>query len=160
MSVCKFIPPDNNARIKTLAIDKINIYDNTSVYPDEYLAHRIALIPLRCINKNIDLNKSQIELCVHAAKDIYNVTTKDFRCLDGVTPVINNLIICRLFPGQSLRLSAFVQEGTGDDHAKWSPINNITFKPRKGYYFIEMETHGTVEPKILIDRTLALLNTL
>lgn len=34
------------SRIDTLAIDQVQITENTSVLPDEMLAHRLGLVPL------------------------------------------------------------------------------------------------------------------
>ncbi len=35
-------------KIPTIAIEKVHVYNNTSVIQDEVLAHRLGLIPLKC----------------------------------------------------------------------------------------------------------------
>jgi DNA-directed RNA polymerase I and III subunit RPAC1 len=35
------------AEIPTIAIEKVNMWQNTSVIPDENLAHRVGLIPIK-----------------------------------------------------------------------------------------------------------------
>jgi DNA-directed RNA polymerase I and III subunit RPAC1 len=35
------------AEIPTMAIEKVNMWQNTSVIPDENLAHRVGLIPIK-----------------------------------------------------------------------------------------------------------------
>jgi DNA-directed RNA polymerases I and III subunit RPAC1 len=34
------------SKIPTMAIEKVNLYQNTSIIPDEVLAHRLGLIPI------------------------------------------------------------------------------------------------------------------
>jgi len=40
------------SRIDTLAIDQVQITENTSVMPDEMIAHRLGLVPLN--SENLD----------------------------------------------------------------------------------------------------------
>ena len=35
------------AEIPTMAIERVNMYDNTSIIQDEVLAHRLGLIPVQ-----------------------------------------------------------------------------------------------------------------
>lgn len=35
------------AEIPTIAIEKVNMWQNTSIIPDENLAHRVGLIPIK-----------------------------------------------------------------------------------------------------------------
>ena len=34
-------------QVPTMAIEKVGVYNNTSIIPDEVLSHRIGLIPLK-----------------------------------------------------------------------------------------------------------------
>ena len=45
------------AEIPTMAIEKITMYQNTSVLPDENLAHRMGLIPLKADARDFEMRK-------------------------------------------------------------------------------------------------------
>jgi DNA-directed RNA polymerase alpha subunit len=131
--------------IPTIAIDIVNVYENTSHYHDEYLAHRLGLVPLKYKS---DYQDVILEIDVHATTEVRNVTTKDLK--GKVYPVDNDILICKLFPGQSLHLKCTVKEGTGNEHAKWSPVTIITFKKQDKIYFFEIESIGMIPGNILV----------
>ena len=45
------------AEIPTIAIEKVTIWQNTSIIPDENLAHRLGLIPLNVDARLLDNHK-------------------------------------------------------------------------------------------------------
>lgn len=45
------------AEIPTIAIEKVNMWQNTSVIPDENLAHRVGLIPIKADPRNFENHK-------------------------------------------------------------------------------------------------------
>jgi hypothetical protein len=147
--------------IPTVAIDVVNVYTNISPHHDEYLAHRLGLIPLKITStKNtINLKDVQFELNVHATTVVRNVTTKDLISNAEIVPVDDDILICKLFPGQSIHLKAFVKEGTGKDHAKWSPVSSITFKDRDGAYYFQIETIGMITGETLIKMGLTIFES-
>lgn len=145
------------ANITTLSIDTVNIITNDSINCyDEYLAHRLGLIPLKC-DTDIEVEDVKFELNVHAVTEVRNVTTKDLISNSQVVPVDNDFLICKLHRGQSLHFNALVKYGTGSEHTKWSPITSITFKPLKDGHYFEMETLGTIKPELLIEKALRIL---
>lgn len=42
------------AEIPTMAIEKVNLWQNTSIIPDENLAHRLGLIPINADPRKFD----------------------------------------------------------------------------------------------------------
>ncbi len=140
--------------VPTIAIDNVVIYSNTSVYYDEYLAHRLGLIPF----KGEALESTELELNVHATGGrVLNVTSKDLKSNTSVVPVDDDILIGKLYPGQSLHFKAYVKCGTGEENAKWSPVSNITFKRKGDGYHFQMETQGMMDSEQLIQKALDIL---
>lgn len=141
--------------IPTIAIDNIIVYSNTSTYYDEYLAHRLGLIPFRFSYTEETLETTELELNVHATGGkVLNVTSKYLKSNTSVVPVDDDILIGKLYPGQSLHFKAYVKYGTGEENAKWSPVTVVTFKRKGDGYHFQMETHGMMEPEQLIQKAL------
>lgn len=142
------------AEVSTLAIDSVHVEKNTSFLHDEFLAHRLGLIPL---NSELAENFQYFRDCTCEAgcKDCQVEFTLDVRCdpdyngtLDVTTadlhsshekvfPVIGQqseaevvfpILICKLRSGQHLKLKAYAKRGFGKEHAKWIPTTTVTFE--------------------------------
>lgn len=145
------------AEVPTIAIDLVEIEVNSSVLNDEFIAHRLGLIPLTSeramamrFSRDCDAcdGDGQCEFCsvefhlrVKCMSDqTLDVTSKDLYSSDhSVVPVDfsdstgyesaeqKGIIIVKLRRGQELRLRAIARKGIGKDHAKWSPAATVTF---------------------------------
>jgi DNA-directed RNA polymerase I and III subunit RPAC1 len=47
------------AEIPTMAIEKVNMWQNTSIIPDENLAHRVGLIPIKVDAREFEMHKKE-----------------------------------------------------------------------------------------------------
>jgi DNA-directed RNA polymerase II subunit RPB3 len=142
------------AEVPTIAIELVEIETNTTVLNDEFIAHRLGLIPL-------------VSLDVHNMKTIYEagedeevqdvVLTLDISCqtedtmsvtsddliLDPQYPRVapigyhdrhdssreyKGILIVKMRKGQELRLKAIARKGIGKDHAKWNPVATAVFQ--------------------------------
>ncbi|RVW61462.1 DNA-directed RNA polymerases II, IV and V subunit 3 [Vitis vinifera] len=145
------------AEVPTVAIDLVEIEVNSSVLNDEFIAHRLGLIPLTSeramsmrFSRDCDAcdGDGQCEFCsveFHLrakcmTDETLDVTSKDLISSDHtVVPVDfsdssgydsadkKGIIIVKLRRGQELRLRAIARKGIGKDHAKWSPAATVTF---------------------------------
>ncbi|KAH8811660.1 DNA-directed RNA polymerase [Xylogone sp. PMI_703] len=142
-----------HAEIPTMAIDLVEIEANTSVLPDEFLSHRLGLIPLS--SKNVDdvvysrdcdcdqyCELCSVTLTLHArctGDEIMKVYARDLvvdpmRPNEWVgNPVITDpdrlgTLICKLRKGQELRLKCIAKKGIAKEHAKWSAAAAIAFE--------------------------------
>ncbi|XP_062022171.1 DNA-directed RNA polymerases II, IV and V subunit 3-like isoform X2 [Rosa rugosa] len=145
------------AEVPTVAIDLVEIEINSSVLNDEFIAHRLGLIPLTSdramsmrFSRDCDAcdGDGQCEYCsvefhlrarCHSDQTL-DVTSKELLSSDHtVVPVDfsdasgyeaseqRGIIIVKLRRGQELRLRAIARKGIGKDHAKWSPAATVTF---------------------------------
>jgi len=145
--------------VTTLAIDLVEIENNTSVLTDEFLAHRLGLIPLVSSGvENYQDNRDctmctkycmccsvEFRLSVKCNDDVpVDVTSKHLISQDvdqGVVPVgmgddveeeskeTGEILIVRLRKNQELKLKAVAKRGCGKEHAKWSPVSAAYFHP-------------------------------
>lgn len=112
-----------------LAVDIVEIEKNYSPLPDELLAHRIGLIPIR--SDNLLKNSSECD-CENFCREcsyilhldvenpvdesFYEVTSADFND-DIITD--KSIYIAKIKAGQSLKLRAVVRRGVGREHARF-----------------------------------------
>ena len=144
------------AEIPTLSIDLVEIANNTSVLPDEFIAHRLGLIPLNshnvarvldytrvCDQCDSNCSNCSVTLRLHAkcttpgtmmvfARDLA-ITTQDRKTIDLGTPIIrdpngNGPLIAKLRQGQELELTCIAKMGIAKEHAKWAPTASIGFE--------------------------------
>ena len=131
------------AEVPCMTIDDIFIFDNSSVMPDEVLAHRVGLVPLmtdldsyvlpeRC-NCGSDLGCSLcrvvLTLDVEAEGETRTVYSSDLVSEDpGVVPTSPDVPLVKLAPGQMVKFEAYARLGVGKMHAKWQPIATCVYQ--------------------------------
>lgn len=108
--------------IPVYAIDKIVIHNNTSVLPDEFLAHRIGLIPITCL-PGTDLLSYRLKV-YNDENDVRTITSNDIEG-DFLKP---DIIIAKLAPRQCIDMEMTAECNIGKVHSKWSPVCPATYK--------------------------------
>lgn len=117
------------ADVPTLAIEYVNLYDNTSVLYDEQLGLRLALIPLTtdadyvsraecaCNGEGCTNCEVSLRLDVEGPKMVHS---GDFISADPkVRPADEKIPIVELKDGQRVMLEAIAHVGYGRDHVRW-----------------------------------------
>ncbi|MBN1169413.1 DNA-directed RNA polymerase subunit D [Candidatus Micrarchaeota archaeon] len=105
------------SRVPVLAIDNVTFYDNTSAFWDEYISHRLGLLPVITPEKLPKNAEILFSLDAEGPKTVY---TADFTSTDEEIKVAkNNIPIATLGPQQRLRLEGKAVLGTATTHAKF-----------------------------------------
>lgn len=141
------------AEIPTLAIDVVEVIDNTSVLADEFVCHRLGLVPLS--SRGVDdllysrdcdcegyCDACSVVLTLNAkctGNEIMKVYARDLviesnRPNDEVgRPVITDEMgtgscIVKLRRGQAIHMRCIAKKGIAKEHAKWAPSAAIGFE--------------------------------
>ncbi len=127
-------------KVPVYAIDKILVYENKTSLFDEYIAHRIGMIPLK-----VEGNPKDEELAFYldeqGPKVIYSESLKSNS--DKAKVAVEGIPIITLREGQSLRLEAKVKKGVGRTHAK--------FQSGISSYEIEEENGNLISGKMFVE---------
>jgi len=101
--------------------DSVKFYENTSVFCDDFLTHRLSLLPLQ-VEELLKMNIEEIEILCDVKNDdvtIVNVCPKDFKVLQNDKEINNKKIFiledclfARLKYGQRLSFSCQLKKGT------------------------------------------------
>ena len=153
--------------IPVFAIDTVDIIENSSVLPDEGLAHRLGLIPLKtdlsrfnepskcdchsetgCSNCKVMLVLDSGDSDVTRSIFTSDLSSED----DSVKPTADNIPIVQLAPGQKIKLECYARLGRGIEHAKWNSANisTLTDTDKEGESTLTVESTGALEPEQII----------
>lgn len=131
------------SEIPSMTIEDIFFYENSSVLHDEYISHRLGLIPLKtnldaynlpekCDCKSeIGCNKCRTiaTLDIFCTEPVMTVHSGELKFEDSdIAPVSDKIPIAKLTLGQKLKLEAHAKLGTGHQHSKWQPVSACAYK--------------------------------
>lgn len=123
------------AEVPSVAIHDISISENDTIFPDEYIAHRLGLVPIEADPELLGAAK------LHFRLDTRN-DTQEIQCLyseqiawlpaegqeDWNVRVKPGVLICKMAPGNAIDMEITAESGIGKKHAKWSPVSLCTYK--------------------------------
>lgn len=162
--------------LESMAIEIVEIIENTTDLQDESIALRLGFVPIKCINvEDISLirDTKRVEDEIRAgvpfsmnitnpssSKSTYAVTEKDIDIKDKrCRTVTSGTPLFKLRPGQSFELVGLIQKGTGKMHVKWQPTSNVKFSydEKENSYILFLETNNRVTCREVITRALSIL---
>lgn len=104
----------------SLAVEDVNIYENTSILFDEFLAQRLGMLPLTADYKTYK-EGDKVKLLLEKEGPAV-VHAKDIKSTDPKIEVVDkNILIVKLGKGQKIKLEAEAIVGLGKEHSKWQP---------------------------------------
>ena len=140
--------------VPVFAIDTVDIIENTSVLPDEGLAHRLGLIPLKTdLSKYNESDKILLVLDSGESGETRAVLSGELSSEDeSVKPVSEKVPIVQLAPGQKIKVECYARLGRGTEHAKWngSNIAMLTDTDKDDEKILTIESTGALNPEQIV----------
>ncbi len=140
--------------VPVFAIDTVDILENTSVLPDEGLAHRLGLIPLKTdLSKYNESDKILLVLDSGESEETRSVLSGELSSEDeSVKPVSEKIPIVQLAPGQKIKIECYARLGRGTEHAKWnaSNISMLTDTNKDDEKILTVESTGALNPEQIV----------
>jgi len=131
------------AEVPIMTVEDIFYFDNSSIVPDEVLAHRIGFVPLTTdldsyvLPEECDCEaelgcpkcRAGLTMDIEAKDDTVTVYSGDLVSEDpSIAPVSKRIPLAKLAPGQAIKFEAYAQLGQGKVHAKWSPVSMCVYQ--------------------------------
>ena len=153
--------------VPVFAIDTVDIIENSSVLPDEGLAHRLGLVPLKtdltrfnepskcdcqsetgCSNCKVMLVLDSGDTDVTKTILTEELTSED----ESIKPVSDKIPIVQLAPGQRVKVECYARLGRGREHAKWNAANIATLieTDKANERILTVESTGALNPEDII----------
>ena len=137
------------SRVPVLAIDTVTFYDNTSAFWDEYLSHRIGLLPVTTPDKTPEDAEIIFSLDAEGPKTVYS---SEMQSSDKEISIPKKIPIATLGPNQHLRLEGKAVLGTARKHAKFQ-AGLVGYGEEDKNIRIFVESFFQMEPKDVLVRT-------
>jgi len=153
--------------VPVFAIDTVDIIQNTSVLPDEGLAHRLGLIPLKTDLKRFNepskcdcqsesgCSNCKVLLVLDSgeSEESRSVLSSELSSEDEtIKPTSDTIPIVQLAPGQQIKVECYARLGRGTEHAKWNSSNMaiLTDTNKDDEKILTVESTGALNPEQIV----------
>lgn len=166
------------SEVPKLAIDDVNIHENTSLLYDEQLALRLALIPLKTDlsdygpDDRISLTLQAISperegYMVVYSKELISADPKVEAACENI-PIVKLISAEREIGGiksvahQKVALEAIARLGSGKEHAKWQPVTACSYKEmpdeaHKDALLFTVESDGALSVDTILEEAVRIM---
>jgi DNA-directed RNA polymerase alpha subunit len=129
--------------IETVAPSKVEFEVNTSCQTDEYIAHRIGMIPFVLkLDDNDSLEEKSLSFDVRDRP----MSTRDLQGDTNISTIYTTDIM-KLISGQQIKGRVFFEKGSGKDHARFSPVAAVAYTQKKDKILFRFESINGEDPK-------------
>ncbi len=153
--------------VPIFAIDTVDIIENSSVLPDEGLAHRLGLIPIKTdlsrfnepskceCQSETGCSNCRVMLVLDSgdSDETRTVLSNELSSEDdSVKPISDKIAIVQLTQGQRIKVECYARLGRGIEHAKWNSANisTLTDTDKKDESVLTVESTGALSPEQII----------
>ncbi|MDE1825146.1 MAG: DNA-directed RNA polymerase subunit D [Candidatus Micrarchaeota archaeon] len=143
--------------VPTFAIDSITFYENTSSMFDEYIAHRIGLVPIATPEGYDEKDEIVFHLDAEGPKTVYS---KELEGTDKKVKIANeNIPLIKLAEGQRLKVDGKAILSTGMKSSKFQPgLISFTANDDNTEFEFYIETFGQMTAKEILNRALDIID--
>lgn len=153
--------------VPVFAIDTVDIIENSSVLPDEGVAHRLGLIPIKtdlsrfnepskcdCQSESGCSNCKVMLVLDSGDSDVTRIVLSNELSSedDSIKPISDKIPIVQLAPGQRIKVECYARLGRGTEHAKWNSANisTLTETDKEDERVLTVESTGALSPEQII----------
>lgn len=129
---------------ESYAPDKVIFQRNTTCMPDEYIAHRIGMVPFQCSN-TVEYIEATIDV------DGRNVTGQD---IQGARVAFDNVPIIDMLCSQQLKCRILFRKSSGKEHSRFCQAAGVGYRLDKRVYHLSFETINNERPLVLLRQAL------
>lgn len=138
------------SRVPVLAMDSVTVYDNNSSFWDEYIAHRLGLMPIVTPKKTPKSAEIIFTLDAEGPKKVYS---GDLKSSDkGIKIAFDNIPVITLNQNQRIRLEGKAVLKSSREHAKFQAGLVAYGKEEDGTFKFMVESFYQMPPKDVIER--------
>ena len=134
---------------ESYAVDKVTFDINTTCMPDEYIAHRLGMIPFL---------HSSSKTFTEAFIDVSgrNVFTSD---ITGAEAASETIPIIHMLPNQRLRCKLAFRKSSGSEHSRFCQVAAVGYAIENNIVYLSFETINKESPLKLFEMAVEALRT-
>lgn len=142
------------SQVPVFAVTSVTVYENTSTLFDEYIAHRIGLVPLRSPAGVKGDEEALFTLEASGPAMIYSGQLSSGH--DKIKVATEKIPLLQLLQDQNLRLEAKALSGIGRKHARWQ-AGLAAYEMADGEFRFKVESFMQMPPRDMLGRAADLL---
>jgi len=140
--------------VPTFAIDEVSVYENNSSFFDEYITHRLGLIPLTTPSNAKIGEEVTLMLDITGPGVFYAESLKSTD--KNVVPVYPSMPIIKLLDEQNIRMECKAVLAPGKTHARHQPGLAVYEITENGFRF-KVESYGQMSAEEILEKALSII---